>query len=432
MEETNTATPVGERANPVHWFAGRLHEVLDEVCAGGARVGTLNVAEAAETVLELARARARIDALLSVALQRADAVDVGADSGATSTAAWFSQATRVPVGRAHWLLRLSRRLGEHPATEAAFLAGAVDADQARVVVEAVEALPAWVEDDDRERAERHLLDEAAHHDAKKLSRLAKHLLAVIDPEAADAELAKAIEREEAEAARKTMFRIVDDGKGVCHGSFRIPSLHGAMLTKALHALASPRLQDPIPREVVDDDGRVEPRATAEVLGEAFCQLLERFPVKKLPKAGGMNATVVVTIGLDKLLAGLGAGTLDTGGFLSVGQVRRLACQAGIIPAVLGSKSEVLDAGRKVRFHTEVQRTMLTVRDHGCTTLGCDRPAAWCHAHHDIPFSEGGPTDVQHGRLLCPRHHTLVHHPDYAVTNAGDGKIRLTRTRRRRH
>jgi hypothetical protein len=431
-QDDSGVTPVGERVNRVHWFAGRVHEVLDEVAPGGRPVvGTLSGGEAAEAVVELVRARARIEGLLLAVLGRADAVDVGAQQGATSTAAWLGHATATPVGRAHRLVRLARRLEEHPVTGAAVQAGTVDLEQARVITEAVHALPGRVPAADRDRAERHLIGEAAHHDATRLARLGKHLLAVIDPEAADAELARALEREEAAAARKTMLRLVDEGTGVCHGSFRIPSLHAAMLTKALHALASPKRPDPIPRQATDPEDRVVTRATAEVLGEALCQLLERFPTRRLPKAGGMNATVVVTIGLDTLLSGVGAATLDTGGHLSVGAVRRLACQAGVIPAVLGSRSEVLDAGRRVRFHTPIQRTLLTVRDHGCTALGCDRPAAWCHAHHDLPFSQGGPTDLRNGRLLCPRHHTLVHHPGYQVTTAGNGKIRITRTHPRR-
>jgi hypothetical protein len=65
-----------------------------------------------------------------------------------------------------------------------------------------------------------------------------------------------------------------------------------MLAKALDALASPTRPDAIPREVSDADGRAVKRATPEVLGEAFCQLLERFPTTKLPQHGGVNATVV--------------------------------------------------------------------------------------------------------------------------------------------
>src|SRR5690606_14843978 len=148
---------------------------------------------------------------------------------------------------------------------------------------------------------------------------------------------------------------------------------------------------------------LRPKVTAELLGEAFGEYIERFPADQVPTAGGVNATVVVTMPLGSLTDGLTVAGLDAGGRLSAAEARRLACQAGISPAVLGSKSEVLDLGRSRRFHSKAQRIALGLRDRGCTAEGCDRPAGWCHAHHDIPFSQGGPTDVKTGRLLCSRH-----------------------------
>ena len=49
--------------------------------------------------------------------------------------------------------------------------------------------------------------------------------------------------------------------------------------------------------------------------------------------------------LETLLGGIKAAKLDTGEHISAGLARRIACEAGIIPAVLGGKSEVLDLGR---------------------------------------------------------------------------------------
>jgi hypothetical protein len=63
-------------------------------------------------------------------------------------------------------------------------------------------------------------------------------------------------------------------------------------------------------------------------------------------------------------------------------------------------------------------------------LGCDRPAAWCEGHHTVWWSKDGRTDLANGRLLG-RHHTSVHHPDYEHADAGNGRIRLARTNRRR-
>jgi len=67
-----------------------------------------------------------------------------------------------------------------------------------------------------------------------------------------------------------------------------------------------------------------------------------------------------------------------------------------------------------------------LRDRGCTTTGCDRPPAICQAHHDRPWSRGGPTNLATGRLLCQRHHTLAHDHRYQTKPAKNGKVTFTR------
>jgi hypothetical protein len=166
------------------------------------------------------------------------------------------------------------------------------------------------------------------------------------------------------------------------------------------------------------------------MGHAFCDLLERFPADRLPKAGGTSATVLIMLDYDKLLSGLGAAHLDTGVPISAGEARRLACTAGLIPVVyrraIDGRSVVLDMGRRRRLHDQYQRIALTVRDRGCSTLDCDRPAAWCHAHHDIPWSQGGGTSIAEGRLLCGFHHRKAHSPSYHITHRDDGKVEFHR------
>ena len=112
--------------------------------------------------------------------------------------------------------------------------------------------------------------------------------------------------------------------------------------------------------------------------------------------------------LDTLLGGLEAATVDTGGRLSAGAARRLACEAGIVPMVLDGASRPLDVGRLNRFHTEAQRLALAITQKHCQHTGCDVPAWLCHVHHKKPWSRGGKTNLTDAQLLCPRHHTLAH------------------------
>jgi hypothetical protein len=422
--------PVNQRTNRVHWFTGRVHQVLDDALAGGVRLVELSATETADALIELARLEARLAGIKLHLVAHADEVDVAQENASTSTAAWLTSATRLPRTEAKKLVKAAGRLEAFEATAAATIEGAVDGAQAGVIIRRVDALPPQVGPEDRRRAEAHLLELAGQFDAVTLDRLARHLHHVIDPDGAEKALAAQVAKEEAAAAAKTSLHLYDDGHGSCHGQFTIPSVHGDMLRVALDALASPKRPDPILREV-EENGQPTTRPIQEIHGEAFTQLLERFPTKKLPTTGGGLATVLVTIPLGLLEEGLGVATLSTGGTISAGSARRLACTAGLIPQVLDSKSVILDQGRRVRLHTTAQRIAMASRDKSCTATGCTMPAAFCHAHHKKPWAKGGRTSVQDGTMLCPRHHRMVHDPRYTTDYTADGKTHITRTSRRR-
>ncbi len=73
---------------------------------------------------------------------------------------------------------------------------------------------------------------------------------------------------------------------------------------------------------------------------------------------------MVTMDYQDLVERTGAGTTLTGELLAPETVRRMACDAAIIPAVLGSKGEVLDLGRTVRLATPKQVQALWIRGPG--------------------------------------------------------------------
>ncbi|GAA1875851.1 HNH endonuclease signature motif containing protein [Lapillicoccus jejuensis] len=133
---------------------------------------------------------------------------------------------------------------------------------------------------------------------------------------------------------------------------------------------------------------------------------------------GLNdkAQLLVTIDLEALTGALDrAGITSTGEVLSPATVRRLACEAGIIPALLGTDGQVLDLGRTKRLFTPAQRLVVWRRDKHCTYPGCTVPATWCDVHHVDWWSRGGTTDRTNAALLCRRHHTHVHQHDLHAT-----------------
>ncbi|MGL5849902.1 MAG: DUF222 domain-containing protein, partial [Phycicoccus sp.] len=114
------------------------------------------------------------------------------------------------------------------------------------------------------------------------------------------------------------------------------------------------------------------------------------------------------VGAGEVGAGEVLGSLATGTLLGPGQLRRIACDAVLIPYVLGSAGEILDQGTAVRLFTKAQRRRLTMRDKVCTYPGCSAPASWCEAHHVRWWEHHGSSDLDNGALLCRRHHTVVH------------------------
>ena len=200
----------------------------------------------------------------------------------------------------------------------------------------------------------------------------------------------------------------------------------------LHAFASPR-RDRLAEGggLVEGEVRIDPDTGERIrypqlLAQAFVSLLERIPTSVLPRHGGGAATLMVTMSLDQLRAGVGVAELSTGHTISPGEFRRLACNADLIPAVLGGDSEILDLGRAHRLFKPAQRKAMAVRDRTCRTDGCDIPAAWCEAHHLTPWSRGGKTDLRDGVLLCSWHHHRAHDPRYDLRRLPNGDLRFRR------
>ncbi|WP_052590693.1 HNH endonuclease signature motif containing protein [Luteipulveratus mongoliensis] len=193
------------------------------------------------------------------------------------------------------------------------------------------------------------------------------------------------------------------------------------------------LSTPIPGE----GGEPDPRSVATRRADALIEVVRRGVSSPGEQPKAAKAQMVVTIPLAQLIEELagagpsatgpgrcssfgasGAGITATGEVLAADVVRRMACDAGIIPMVLGSAGEVLDVGREERLFTPAQRRALWQRDGGCTFPGCTIPPQWCDAHHVVWWSRGGSTSLDNAALLCQRHHTLVHRRDLSATVTG--------------
>ncbi len=394
-------------ANDAH-HPGSAHPIPAAVARAQAEIGSvadhptwsMTPHDVRETATRLLRRRAQDDELLSRVIAEGERNGAFTDTGATGAAAWIAHTTHLTRREAHRHVKLAHHLTSHDTVRDAMTAGHVHADQAATICTAIDDLPD--QPALRELCEKELVSLADHYDAKELKTHGRRILTIVDPDAADAHEAALLEAEEKQAARSTSFSLWETGDGKVRGKFTLPALEGGMLKKALMAIAAPKHQRAT-GETYDHQ-----RPTHTRLGQAFAEYVSRYPADKLPHAGGINATVVVTMELDTLLGGLKAACVDTGSRLSAGAARRLACEAGIIPMVLDGASRPLDLGRTHRLHTEPQRLALAVTQRHCQHPTCDTPAWLCHVHHTTPWSRRGKTDLQNAQLLCPRHHTHAH------------------------
>jgi hypothetical protein len=223
---------------------------------------------------------------------------------------------------------------------------------------------------------------------KRCRHLAKSLIAVSD---ADDEL-------ERQRARSSVKSYVDTKTGMWHLHAELDPVRGAIVDRHLQAvLARLQAQDqqtgdqPVPYMQLKVDALVTAISTT---GDGMPSRPE----------------LVVHVDLDALrdnMVGL-CETVD-GVELPVATVRRLACDAGILPAVMGGDGLVKDMGRATRTATPAQRARLAAMHATCGHPGCRVPYSRCRIHHVTFWGEHlGPTDEDNLLPVCDKHHHLVH------------------------
>ena len=305
------------------------------------------------------------------------------------------QHTGVSAREAAEQVRAASALAEVPAAAAALAAGEITSGHVKVLARL-------------EPAQAAALVEAAK--AQPVDLFERTARAVEQAQSADGG-ASAFE---ASYRRRSVSTFVDE-VGMTAVMARLDAVAGAIVTGALERIASDLYDaDPtLSRSARLADAMVEmaKRATAVVPGEA-----------KMP-APSIVVLMEHTALLDRLDAAGAPCHLADGMAVPAATARRLACEAGIVPAVLDGRSQVLDFGRSRRLPSPAQRHTLVVRDGGCVYPGCDRGWRWCEAHHLRPWDAGGPTDLDNLALVCTRHHHDVHERGHRLQRGSDGRWR---------
>ncbi|MBB1513628.1 DUF222 domain-containing protein, partial [Tessaracoccus sp. MC1627] len=330
------------------------------------------------------------------------------------------QSVRTTPAQATATLRLAQDLGDRfPLIGAALSEGSVSVAQAEAIVAGLRKLPARLTRAQLIECQELILAHADTLGPGELRILASRLVEVIDPDHSDAEDATRLAREETAARRDRFLHLSPDFHGSMRITGQLPVADAALLAAQLDALMPAASTYGTTGETPSRGAR---RADALVL-------LTQHAASggTLPSHGVDRPQVHITLNYDTLTTGLGeVSVLGAGGVdgLSAGEARRLACDARLIPMVLGTPSRPLDVGRTHRLFTPALRAALVERDQGCVFPGCTATPAGCEAHHIIPWWQGGATCLANGVLLCPFHHRLVE-PDPANQRNPNGRSTST-------
>ncbi|MEU7750830.1 DUF222 domain-containing protein [Micromonospora sp. NPDC049171] len=329
--------------------------------------------------------------------------------GASSTAVWLRERLRLTISTARRLVDLAAALDTgNPGIRAALANGDITVDQARVIGDTVATVHTSADAQAADKAVGVLIEWAGQFDPTLLRKLGTRILDHVAPEVADAAAQAALEAEARRANRDRHLTLSE----LSDGRLRLAGILDTETAGLLRAAI-----DPLSAPSGPDDTRCAGQRRHDALA-ALCRLTLR--TTDLPEHGGDPAQIVVTTTFDTLAGQLGPGTLDTGLHLTPDTVRRLACDAAILPTVLGSTGQPLDVGRQRRLVTGPLRRALVLRDRGCAFPGCDRPPRWCDAHHIRHWADGGTTSLANAVLLCGHHHRHLHHSDWVVRLGGDG------------
>jgi hypothetical protein len=330
------------------------------------------------------------------------------DERRTSTRTWLAESMNLTPREAARIIRAGQGLARFPIIGSAAQTGAVLPVQAEAITGVLAQLPKEFDDNTIGEAQTMMVGFAETHNSSELRRLTTHLIDVLSPDTADQLEAKRLEQQErrAQTRRCLDFHYDGDGSVLIRGSLPIADAEPLIQIVEAYAAAQKRGLERL-------DPHTEYVTPAMRRADGLIAMVAAHSRQQTaPRNGGDRPRIVITLSHDKLTkhctdAGLGASLVRDGHPVAASVVRRLLCDADLLPVVLGSQSEPLDVGRTMRLVTPAIRAALELRDGGCIFPGCDAPPGGCEAHHVVPWWAGGVTALRNLVLVCPHHHGIL-------------------------
>jgi Domain of unknown function (DUF222) len=334
-------------------------------------------------------------------------------SGYRDAAAWLRNATGVAAATARSRVAVARTLAKLPLVASALGAGQVGWDHARTLAEV-----------DRGRHRDRLADEEWTLAADAMATSADQFRDRVAGWVRDLDdQADAGRTPHERQRRRRRLRFWTTREGMRAGRFELDDE------------AFPLVHDCL-RDLVNEEHRAERglclppeqlRTTEQRWADALVEMARRSRGADVTTKHKARPTILAITDIDRLWDQLkvrGWCQLSDGTKLTARQLRRLACQADIIPMVLDTDGTVLDMGRRARLATYDQRLALRVMHHSCAVKGCDIRFDWCEIHHLRPWDNLGLTNLDNLVPLCTYHHHLIHNLDLEPKLESDRSTRI--------
>jgi Domain of unknown function (DUF222) len=327
-----------------------------------------------------------------------------------ATRGWLVEEQHLSPREATRYLTVGHALPSCPNVEAALTAGEINLEHAAAITHTVRT----VDPEIRDVVEKELTVAAETVDPTRLGRFAREIRSRFGPETAEHAAARRYD--------SRWVRILESFDGMHAIDGMLDPASAATLKAALTPLLAPA-------------GADDTRSRAQRTADALVALAELgLAGGQLPDHGGEKPQVIVTLPYHQLTADLDAAlntaesTVTMNGLpVTPATARMIACDANLIPAVLGGDGEVLNLGRRQATWTPAQRRALRLEDTGCRYPGCQTGLDRCQIHHIHHWAHGGNTDLKNGVHLCRFHHWLFHHTTWQISKNQHNHIQVWRT-----
>ena len=380
-----------------------LHGALDELAADDVTNTSLR-----DDLLELDRARARLDAETSRRLRAFDRSGEWAISGARSAAGFLVTSARVARGEAHHRVRVAREVEELDATASAWASGAVTTRHVEAIARARHAAHANREFAEFEPA---LVETARTGTPEDVAGVARQWR-----DALEAHLNRDGAGKPSPAEKEQERRGFDFSR----------SIHGMGFgTITLDPLGAEHVQVALRRAYERLHRAGDPRTPSQPRADALVEICRAY-TERDPRAGRTNLPSVLVVTDEPTLTGdaVGECRLASGYRISPETARRVLCDAQVQEVRINADGVLLSMGRSTRTFTPDQFRAMVVRDAHCRGPGCEVDPAHCEAHHlDEWQRDDGPTDLDNGALFCRGNcHRMLHEGGWTVTGNPDGRL----------